>query len=107
MRHLRVFLPLCVVLLAFASSASAHHLTVTPPGGGGGTDHWVGGPLPLPAQAQGGGLFTTMFGTKLAAAHGTGLVQACRSTSGSEVVSFVPPPFFLPDTNCMHGEPTP
>ena len=107
MRQFRVLLPMFVVLLAFASSASAHHHTVTPPGGGGGADHWVGGPVPLPAQAQGEGLFTTPFGTHLPAAHGTGLVQACLSTSGSEVVSFVPPPFVLPDTDCMHGEPTP
>ena len=104
------------LVFAFAAPASGHHLVVTPPGGGNGTDHWVGGPpdaAPLPESATGGGLHDTPFGTKLPAAHSAGpnddkgLVQACLSTRDNPVVEFIPPPPFLQDTDCMHGEPLP
>ena|SRR3712207_3015477 len=104
MRLFSLVVATVVAALALAASAAAHHLIVTPKGNGNGTTHWVGGPFPsLPPAAHGAGLFPGLFGP-LPAAHGTGLVQACRSASGSGVVIFLPPgPPGVPDTDCMHG----
>jgi len=100
MRQFRVLLPLFVVLLAVASPAAAHNVVVSPNGEGQGTTHWVGGG---PVPGQGAGLLASPLGT-LPAAHALGLVQACMSANGSGAVTFIPPPFFIPDTDCMHGE---
>jgi hypothetical protein len=99
MRQLRVLLPLLVVL-AVASPAAAHNLVVNPNGQGPTTTHWVGGG---PVPGQGAGLIASPMGT-LPAAHGAGLVQACTSANGSGAVTFIAPPFFIPDTDCRHGE---
>lgn len=97
MRRLRVFLSVVVASLAVASSAAAHIIVVSPSG----TTQWVGGG-PVPGQGQ--GLIASPIGM-LPAAHARGLVHACLVVDGT-VVTFIPPPFNVPDTNCMHGEPS-
>jgi hypothetical protein len=118
MRLRRVYIFAAVVgfVVAVTTPAAAHHLVVDPPGGGHGTQHWVGGG-PLPAQAQGtelhAGFTETGQPAMFPAAHSAGpnddkgLVQSCLSTRDNPVVAFIPRPPFLPDTDCMHGEPRP
>jgi hypothetical protein len=112
MRLRRLSLLLAVLPLVLAAPAAAHHLIVTPPGKDEPVhapfEHWVGGPTPLPAQAQGAGLiFSPGFGGMIPAAHGAGLVQACLATRahGNGVAAFAPPPFGTADVDCRHGPP--
>jgi hypothetical protein len=112
LRRLSLLLAAAVLPLVLAAPAAAHHLIVTPPGKDEPVhapfEHWVGGPTPLPAQAQGAGLFFSFgFGGNIPAAHGAGLVQACLATraNGNGVVAFAPPPFGTADLDCRHGPP--
>lgn len=100
MRKFGVLLAVLVVLLAFTSSATAHIIVVTPAGGGQGTSHWVGGG---PVPGQGAALLPSPIGM-LPPSHALGLVHACLMANGSGAVVFIPPPFDIPDTDCMHGE---
>ncbi len=100
MRRLGVLLAVLAVLLAFASSAAAHIIVVSPKGGGAGTSHWVGGG---PVPGRGGALLASPIGM-LPPSHAHGLVHACMFANGSGAVMFIPPPFNIPDTDCMHGE---
>jgi len=99
-RRFGVLLVLFVSALVFASAAAAHIIIVTPPGGGQGTSHWVGGG---PVPGQGGALLPSPIGL-LPPTHALGLVHACLIANGSGAVMFIPPPFDIPDTDCMHGE---
>lgn len=108
MRRLRVVLAVSLMGFVVAAPAAAHHLVVSPPGGGNGTEHWVGGPVPLPEAAQGQGLHEGP-GFLLPASHSAGpnddkgLVSACEATrENPSAVTFLAPPFF---TGCHHGLP--
>jgi hypothetical protein len=102
MRRLRIALATFVVALASAAPVAAHIIVVTPPGGGNGTSHWIGGG-PLPAQAQGNGLFVNPIGEILPPSHLNGLPHACiMLMDNSAAVVFLAPPFF---TGCHHGQP--
>ena len=96
MRKLGVLLALSALLLAVTSSAAAHIIVVSPSG----TTQWVGGG---PVPGQGGALLDSPLG-KLPPSHALGLVHACLVANGSGAVMFIPPPFDIPDTDCMHGE---
>ena len=102
MRRFRIALATFVVALVSAAPAPAHIIVVTPPGGGNGTSHWIGGG-PLPAQAQGIGLFVNPLGEILPPSHLNGLPHACMMLmDNSMAVVFLAPPFF---TGCHHGQP--
>jgi hypothetical protein len=99
-RKLGVLIALSALLLAVTSSAAAHIIVVTPSGGGQGTAHWVGGG---PVPGRGAALLESPIGM-LPPSHAMGLVHACLMANGSGAVMFIPPPFDIPDTDCMHGE---
>ena len=92
------------LIVAAAGAASAHNLTVTNPQTGEQIHvQWVGGPSPLPEQAQGEGLFFhPPSGLNQSAGHSQGLPNACQATTSSPTVTITAPPFF---TGCVHGMP--
>jgi hypothetical protein len=90
------------LVIGVAAAASAHNLTVTNPQTGEVvTQQWISG-SPLPAEADGQGLFPTPFGVNQPAGHREGLPNACEGTASSSAVTILAPPFF---TGCVHGQP--
>lgn len=92
------------LVVAAAGAASAHNLTVTNPQTGEVINQqWIAGPSPLPAEAQGEGLFFhPPSGLNQPAGHSEGLPNACEGTASSPTVTILAPPFF---TGCVHGQP--
>lgn len=96
MRTVTRLLAVVLALGLLAAPASAHILVVDPPGNDKVIGKWIGGPPDalLPIQAQGEGLFPAppfAPGYKQPAAHGTGLIAACKATTGNGVVTIVGP----------------
>lgn len=103
MRIVLAFVTTVALVAAIAGSASAHNMTVTHPQTGQVIhSQWIGG-LPLPAQADGQGLFPhPPTGLNQPAGHREGIPNACEGTQSSPAVTIVAPPFF---TGCVHGQP--
>jgi hypothetical protein len=91
------------LVVGIAGAASAHNLTVTHPQTGAVLNtQWAGG-LPLPATADGEGLFFhPPTGLNQPAGHREGLPNACEGTAANSAVTILAPPFF---TGCVHGQP--
>ena len=91
------------LFVAVSSTASAHNLVVTHPGTGEVLNtQWISG-QPLPAEADGEGLFFhPPTGLNQPAGHREGLPNACEGTAANSAVTILAPPFF---TGCVHGQP--